>query len=112
MDFPWSHRLLPKFIKDFAHIAKPLMTLTQHDTKFTWILTYQTVFVTLKEALIQALMLHYPDSSNCYIVYVDVSDDASDLMKSSSTWMNASLQQQQVFCLENISTTIGQQSYN
>ena len=32
---------------------------------------------------------------------------SSDLMKSNSTWMKASLQQQQVFCLESISTTIG-----
>ena len=32
-------------------------------------------------------------------------------MKSNSSWMKASLQQQQVFCLENIATTIGKQYY-
>ena len=65
-----------KFIKTFAHIAKPLTTLMHHDAKFYWTLTHQAVFVTLKWALIQSPILHYPDPSKWYIVYMDASDDA------------------------------------
>ena len=52
------------------------MTLTQHDVKFGCTPTYQTMFIILKEACIQAPILHYPDTSKCYIVYTDASDDA------------------------------------
>ena len=30
----------------------------------------------LKSTLLEAPILHYPDPSKCYIVYVDASDDA------------------------------------
>ena len=36
----------------------------------------KTVFLTLKEVIIQTPILHYPDPSKCYIVYTNVSDDA------------------------------------
>ena len=75
MGFPWSHTTLPKCIKDFAHIAKPLMTLMQHDVKFTLTPTQLTAFITLKEPLIQAPILHYPDPAKSYIVYTDTLDD-------------------------------------
>ena len=35
-----------------------------------------TAFNTLKSALLEAPILHYPDPSKCYIVYTDASDDA------------------------------------
>ena len=38
--------------------------------------THPTTFANLKEAIIQAPILHYPDPSNKYIVYTDASDDA------------------------------------
>ena len=47
----------------------------QHDVKFAWTPTYQTALLTLKGALIQALILHYPGPSNHYIVYTDALDD-------------------------------------
>ena len=65
-----------KFIKNFAHIAKPLMTLMWHDAKFFWTPTYQTAFITLKEALTQTPILPYPDPSKPCIVYIDASGDA------------------------------------
>ena len=33
-------------------------------------------FVTLKESVNQAPIIHYPNPKKCYIVYTDVSDDA------------------------------------
>ena len=64
-----------RFIKNFAHIAKPLTALTQHDAKFTWTSGHLTAFNTLKSALLKAPILCYPHSFKCYIVYTDASDD-------------------------------------
>ena len=41
-------------------------------------LEYQAVFISLKGALIQEPILHYPDPSKRYIVYTDASDNACD----------------------------------
>ena len=60
----------------FAQIAKPLTALTHHDAKFDWTSGHHAAFNTLKSALIEAPILHYPDPSKCYIVYTDASDDA------------------------------------
>ena len=65
-----------KFIRNFAKIAKPLTLLTHQQTKFKWTPTYHNTFLTLKESVIQAPILHYPDPKKCYIVYTDASDDA------------------------------------
>ena len=64
-----------KFIKGFAKIAKPLTILTQQQFKFEWTSVHHTAFLHLKEAIIQAPILHYPDSDKKYIVYTDASDD-------------------------------------
>ena len=32
-------------------------------------------FLTLKESVIQASILHYPDPQKCYVVYTNASDD-------------------------------------
>ena len=50
-----------KFIKGFARIAKPLTMLTQQQVKFEWTPMHHTAFLCLKEAIIQAPILHYPD---------------------------------------------------
>ena len=65
-----------KFIKDFARMAKPLTLLTHHKAKFEWTPVHHKAFMTLKEAIIQAPILCYPDPAKRYIVYMDVSDDA------------------------------------
>ena len=49
------------FKKGFAKIAKPLMMFTHQQVKFDWISTHHTAFLNLKETIIQALILHYPD---------------------------------------------------
>ena len=65
-----------KFIKTFAKIAKPLTMLTRMDIKFKWKETHCCTFMKLKDAIIQAPILRYPDTTKPYIVYTDVSDDA------------------------------------
>ena len=46
------------------------------DVKFEWKDTHQDAFMKLKEAIIQAPILRYPDTTKPYIVYTDASDDA------------------------------------
>ena len=65
-----------KFIKSFAKIAKPLTMLTHQQVKFGWTTIHHTAFLNLKEAIIQAPILHYPDPNKKYIIYTDASDDA------------------------------------
>ena len=64
-----------KFIKGFAKIAKPLTLLTRQQVKFDWTPTHHTAFLQLKEAIVQAPILHYPNPTKKYIVYTDASDD-------------------------------------
>ena len=65
-----------KFIKNFAKIAKPLTVLTRMDVKFKWKETHRCAFMKLKDAIIQAPILRYPDTTKPYIMYTDASDDA------------------------------------
>ena len=46
------------------------------DVKFEWKDIHQDAFMKLKEAIIQAPILQYPDTTKPYIVYTDTSDDA------------------------------------
>ena len=65
-----------KFIRAFAKIAKPLTLLTRQQVKFDWTPEHQEAFIHLKEAIVQAPILHYPNPNKTYIVYTDASDDA------------------------------------
>ena len=65
-----------KFIKNFAKIAKPLTVLTHMDVKFEWKETHCCTFMKLKDTIIQAPILRYPDTTKPYIVYKDTSNDA------------------------------------
>ena len=65
-----------KFIKGFLKIAKPLTLLTRQQVKFEWTPEHHTTFLHLKEAIVQAHILHYPNLDKRYIVYTDASDDA------------------------------------
>ena len=65
-----------KFIKGFAKIAKPLPLLTRQQVKFEWTLEHHSTFLHLKEATVQAPILHYPNPDKWYIVYTNASDDA------------------------------------
>ena len=46
------------------------------DVKFEWKEIHQDAFMKLKEAIIQAPIQQYPDTTKPYIVYTDASDDA------------------------------------
>ena len=60
-----------KFIKGFTKIAKPLMMLTHQQVKFDWTSMHHVAFLNLKEAIILAPILCYPDPNNKYIAYTD-----------------------------------------
>ena len=57
-------------------MAKLLTFLTHHKAKFKWTPVHHTAFMMLKEAIIQAPILCYPDPARRYIVYTDASNDA------------------------------------
>ena len=67
-----------KFIKDFTRIAKPLTLLTRQQVKFEWSPAHHETFLKLKDSIIQAPILWYPNPNKSYIVYTDVSDDACE----------------------------------
>ena len=75
-------RYYRKFIKDFAKIAKPLTLLTWQQVKFYWTPTHHEAFLKLKESIIEAPILYYPDPNKRYIVYTDTSDDACRVQQS------------------------------
>ena len=65
-----------KFIKGFARIAKPLTLLTRQQVKFDWTPEHHITFLHLKEAIVQATILHYPNPDKKYMEYTDTSNDA------------------------------------
>ena len=50
-----------KFIRGFAKIAKPLTLFTRQQMKFDWTPEHHATFLHLKEAIVQAPILHYPN---------------------------------------------------
>src|SRR5579864_4050312 len=62
-----------KFIKDFSKIARPMLTLLKKDTPFEWTNKQQNAFDRLKQMLIQAPVLTYPDFNQPFIIYTDTS---------------------------------------
>ena len=65
-----------KFIKNFAKIAKPLTLLTHHQAKFEWTPTHHNAFSILREFVVQAPILYYPNLKKHCIIYTGASDDA------------------------------------
>ena len=57
-------------------IAKPLTLLTRQQVKFEWTPEHQEAFMKLKDSIIQAPILCYPNPNKRCIVYTDTSDDA------------------------------------
>ena len=62
-----------RFIKGFAQIASPLNKLTSKNVKFEWTPACQTSFDCLKNALVSAPVLAYPDFELPFHLYVDAS---------------------------------------
>ena len=65
-----------KFIENFSKIAKPLTKLTKKTEKFVWTEEQQNAFEILKEKLMTAPVLRYPDFTKEFIVTTDTSDYA------------------------------------
>ncbi len=65
-----------RFIKGFAKIASPLSEKTLEKVDFEWMSEMQQAFETLKQALITAPVLAYPDFTKPFIVATDASKRA------------------------------------
>lgn len=65
-----------RFIENFSHITKPLTSLLKKDIAFHWSHEQTQAFNTLKQKLISAPLLQYPDFSQPFIVTTDASNYA------------------------------------
>ena len=65
-----------KFIKNFVKIAKPFTLLTRQQVKSEWTPEHWEAFMKLKDSIIQAPILCYPNPNKKFIIYTDTSDDA------------------------------------
>ena len=65
-----------KYVPDFSKIAKPLSSLTRKNAKFQWSLETQTAFETLKQRLLEAPILAFPDITKPFKLYTDASQYA------------------------------------
>lgn len=65
-----------KFVQDYAKISVPLTQLTHKNSKFTWTPECQTAFDTLKQKLVSAPILTFPNFNKPFVLSVDASDYA------------------------------------
>ena len=63
-----------RFIKDFARIARPLHKLTEKNAAFNWDKDCQSAFETLRNKLVSAPILAFPDLGRAFILDTDASD--------------------------------------
>ena len=61
-------------MKDFASIAKPLHCLTERTAKFEWTSECQLAFDRLRQGLVTAPVLAFPDFTRPFILDTDASD--------------------------------------
>ena len=66
-----------KFLEHYADVSKPLVNLTKKDEPFTWSDKCQASFEHIKEALVTAPVLAYPDMSKPFILDTDASGFAA-----------------------------------
>src|SRR5215212_5634613 len=62
-----------KFVKDFSKIAKPLHGLLKKDIPFIWGEKQQKAFDFLKQRLMEAPILQYPNFEKPFVLYTDAS---------------------------------------
>ena len=63
-----------RFIKDFAHIARPLTRLTEKSSGFHWTKDCQVAFEMLKSALVSTPILAFPNFARPFLIDTDASD--------------------------------------
>ena len=59
-----------KFVPCFADILRSLAKLTGHDVKWDWYTKCDLLFQMMKDFLISAPILKYPDTSKPYVYYI------------------------------------------
>ena len=62
-----------RFIKNFSHIATPLIELTKKEVDFIWNDERQSAFESLKQALMDAPLLRMPDYAHPFHIWPDAS---------------------------------------
>ena len=62
-----------KFVPRFSAIARPLSKLTAHDAVFVWCEQCELSFQMLKDTLVSAPILKYPNTSKPYTIFTDAS---------------------------------------
>ena len=62
-----------KFVPHFVDISRPLAKLTGHDVKWVWCTKCDLSFQMMKDFLISAPILKYPDTSKPYTIFTDAS---------------------------------------
>ncbi|KAI8493132.1 hypothetical protein Bbelb_291360 [Branchiostoma belcheri] len=65
-----------KFVRNFAHIADPLVALTRKHVRFAWDDACQKAFDSLRAALVTPPVLAYPDFTSPLTLYTDASNTA------------------------------------
>ena len=65
-----------RFIQNFSKIASPLYALLKKDIPFKWTESCQNSFDKLKNALLSAPILSYPDPVKKFVLTCDASDNA------------------------------------
>ena len=62
-----------RFIPSFSKVAAPLFELTKKDMPFEWSAACQSAFVSLKEALMNASVLAFPQFGDSFLLETDAS---------------------------------------
>ena len=63
-----------RFISDFATVVKPLVKLTEKNTKFDWKEEQEAAWMELKHKLTSTPVLAYPDRNSTFVLDTDASD--------------------------------------
>lgn len=71
-----------RYVRNFAQIAKPLSMLLKNEQPFIWSPLQQKSFDDLKQALIDQVVLSFPDFNQLFYVTTDASDVAIGAMLS------------------------------
>ena len=65
-----------RFIPDYAKIITPLTDMLRKDIKWEWAVQHQLAFDNLKQALLDSVVLAFPDPNKPYLLQIDASDFA------------------------------------
>ena len=76
LHLPRISGILQKIHQELRKNSKTINNVNTYGRKIEWKDIHQDAFMKLKEAIIQAPILRYPDTTKPYIVYTDASDDA------------------------------------